>query len=79
MTVKSFLLFLLKQPKYQFSMDFSVKLESFPEEVRGEKKMVPVLVYCIYPSLRITDGEELLWGKRWGWKEGGEEGAGQHW
>lgn len=22
---------------------------------------------------------ELLWGKRWGWKEAGEEEAGQHW
>lgn len=31
-------------------MDFSVKLEIFPEKVRGEKKIVPVLVYCIYPQ-----------------------------
>lgn len=38
-------------------MDFNVKLESFSEKVKGEKKMVPMLVYCIFPL-----PEKCRWG-----------------
>lgn len=53
-------------PKFQLSMDFSVKVESFPGKVRGQKKMVPVLVYCIYPhpeECRWDSIGESLWRK----------------